>query len=491
MPRLRPRLVRSTRIVAGGLAVAAIALAPLSPASLDAAVAAGSPERDAAPSADFTAGIASINHGLQRVRLVGTGPVGGSVAIAGAGVEPTWTEAVGDGSWRATVRVPRTGTVVTVRSEVTGQRIDLPVTIDIGYLEPTGKLDTDSFRRTTHAEIEPAKPGARWEFSVDGVAAQTMTVPDSGVLDVDFRDLGFGRHVFEGRQYYDGEHNGLWFGEQTIDPTPVVDTATASRETGTAELTGRAPVHATLVVTDADGPVLGADGEPLRVPLGDEPVWSVRFLLGDRTGAIPVTVGVLDGETPVGSATTDLHVVAPLTARATAVDDGTVELAGTGEDGGEVALEDETGHPITGTDGKALVARIGAGWELRVPRAVLPDDAVIARQRVRGVEQGSLRLVLPARPQRPSAGGGDVVDGGGRTVASHGAVAGRIRHGARGSLAWTGAELGGTALAAVTATALGVGGLWLVRTRARAGARGGAPVGVRAGAHRVRGNRRA
>ncbi|WFR67599.1 hypothetical protein P9139_03690 [Curtobacterium flaccumfaciens] len=75
-------------------------------------------------------------------------------------------------------------------------------------------------------------------------------------------------------------------------------------------------------------------------------------------------------------------------------------------------------------DGEQITTMIGRSWELVVARDDLPADVVIARQRVDGVEQGALRLVLPKLPVRPGpdegvAGG----SGPGISIGTHPSVA--------------------------------------------------------------------
>jgi hypothetical protein len=166
--------------------------------------------------------------------------------------------------------------------------------------------------------------------------------------------------------------------------------------------------------------------------------------------------------------------------------DGSVRLSGTGELDGTVSLETESGAPVTGPDGGAIVASVGPPaqpdgytWSLTVARELLPEHVVVARQRVGGVEQGALRLVLPALPGTPSPGGpnpgtpGTTAPGivtGTHPAALHSA-AGRLVPGP-GALAYTGAEpgrglVGAAALALAGLTVLGASRGLRRRTAAR------------------------
>lgn len=460
------------------VAVAAVALSP----TLSVAAASADPSRStsgasATPRADFTAGVRSIDHGLGIVTLVGTGPVGGSVGITGDGVETTWTEVGGDAAWTTTVRVRPGERVLRVTSQVTGRVIDVPV--DVLVLQPPGMIATvDGLARTISLE-GTGHPQAHFVIKADGETVGETDANDRGAWSFTLRDLAFGDHHVEAWQYFDGTHNGGVDEVYTVSGAAVVSTATASRETERISLTGRAPVGTTLRFADDDGPVLDEHGRPVTAATGADTSWSVELPIPEEARFTTVTVTTFDGATELG--TTEVRVTVPLALTGTVdvLADGSVRLAGTGEIGGVVSLEAEDGTPLESPDGYPIATSIGRGWELTVPRALLPDDVVVARQRVDGVEQGALRLVLPKLPVRPEPrpephpgdGSGPGVSTGTHPTAQH-AAAGRITVASTKQLAYTGTDPGVPVGVAGAFLASGLGLLVIARRlRGRAGHR--------------------
>lgn len=448
----RPPAPRSCRRTVAVGVTAVLTVGTLLPAVVAAMPASATSSASASDAArPFTARVASVNHGLQRVTLTGTGPVGGSIAVSGKGVDPVWTEAGPDGTWTVPVHVSKGDSTVVVRSEVTGDTIRIPVSIDNTHLQPTGRMEVDDVRRSMTVEIKPAKPGARWDFSVDGVRRGSAVVPDDGIVTFTYEHLGFGGHLFTAEQFHDGEQNGLWFGEESVDGTVSVTSTAASRQTDSATIEGIAPVGTRVRFSDTGGPVVGGDG----VPVGAEPDadgrWRATFPIGDRSGPVRVTVDALDGDDLVATTATTVVVPQALTAAVEQLPDGALRLTGTGEPGAVVSLEDDGGRPVRDADGRPVTAavpttrgveRTAGAWAITVARDVLPPEAVVVRQRLDGVEQGSLRLVLPALPVPPLPGGDPGVATGNQPAAAH---AGGSRIAERGTrrLAYTGTDLTG------------------------------------------------
>jgi hypothetical protein len=464
------------------IAVAAVTLSP----ALTVAAASADPARtdsgaSTTPRSDFTADVRSIDHGLGIVTLVGTGPAGGSVGITGDGVETTWTEAGRDGAWTTTVRVRSGERVLRVTSQVSGQAIDVPVNVLL--LQPPGMLATvDGPARTISLE-GTGHPQAHFVIEDDGETVGETDADADGAWSFTLRDLAFGDHHVEAWQYFDGTHNGGVDEVYTVSGAAVVSTATASRETERIALAGRAPVGTTLRFADDDGPVLDAHGRPVTAATGSDTSWSVELPIPEAARFSTVTVTTFDGATELG--TTEARVTVPL-ALTGAVDvlaDGSVRLAGTGEIGGVVSLEAEDGTPLESPDGYPIATAIGRGWELTVPRALLPDDVVIARQRVDGVAQGTLRLVLPGLPVHPTprpepgqgtgqgtgSGSGSVVSTGTHPTAQH-AAAGPITVASAKQLAYTGTDPGVPVRVAGAFLASGLGALVVARRMRRRGA---------------------
>lgn len=449
MPQSSPSLSTARRALVT-VAVAAVALAPaLSVTAASADPGASVSGTRTTPRSDFTAGVRSIDHGLGIVTLVGTGPVGGSVGITGDGVETTWTEAGGDGAWTTTVRVRSGERVLRVTSQVTGQAIDVPV--DVLVLQPPGMIATvDSPARTITLE-GTGQPRAHFVIKDDGETVGETDADADGSWSFTLRDLAFGDHHVEAWQFFDGTHNGGVDEVYTVSGAAVVATATASRETERVSLTGRAPVGTTLRFTDDGGPVLDSDGRPLTATTASDTSWSADLPIPEAARFWTVTVTTFDGTTVLG--VTDARVTIPLALSGTidVLADGSVRLSGTGEIGGVVSLEAEDGTPLRSPDGHPIATSIGRGWELTVPRALLPDDVVVARQRVDGVEQGALRLVLPELPVRPTPrpepgqgpelgqGSGPEVSTGTHPTAQH-AAGGRITVASTEQLAYTGTD---------------------------------------------------
>ncbi|MBF4606518.1 hypothetical protein [Curtobacterium sp. VKM Ac-1393] len=475
MPQSSPSLATARRALVA-VAVAAIALAP----ALSVTAASADPARShsgtsTTPRSDFTAGVRSIDHGLGIVTLVGTGPVGGSVGITGDGVETTWTEVGRDGAWTTTVRVRSGERVLRVTSQVSGQVIDVPV--DVLVLEPPGMIATvDGLARTISLD-GTGHPKAHFVIKDDGETVGETDADADGAWSFTLRDLAFGDHHVEAWQYFDGTHNGGVDDVYTVSGAAVVSTATASRETERISLTGRAPVGTTLRFADDDGPVLDADGRPVTVTTAADTSWSVELPIPEAARFSTVTVTTFDGTTELG--TTEARVTVPLALTGTVdvLADGSVRLAGTGEIGGVVSLESEDGTPLESPDGHPIATSIGRGWELTVPRMLLPDDVVVARQRVDGVEQGALRLVLPKLPVRPGPrpephpgdGSGPGVSTGTHPTAQH-AAAGRITVASTKQLAYTGTDPSVPVGIAGALLASGLGALVVARRTRRRGA---------------------
>ncbi|MBT1621348.1 hypothetical protein KK101_01420 [Curtobacterium flaccumfaciens pv. oortii] len=463
-------LVRSSRIALAVIAAAAAALSPVVVASAATAAPGAAASTAATPAADFTAGVRSINHGLGIVTVAGTGPVGGSIAISGDGVESVSTEVRPGGAWSAEVRVGRGERVVRVTSLVTGTVIDLPVVLRT--LTPPGMLATvDGIARTISIEGE-GYPGAHFVIKDNGTTAGEADVDVDGSWSFTLHGLSFGQHHVEAFQYFDGTQNGGVDEDYTVSGAAVVTTATASRETERVALAGRAPVGTTLRFSDQDGPVVGADGRPVTVATAADSTWHAEVPFPAAARFHRVTVTTYEGAEVLG--TTEARVTVPiaLTGTAEELPDGSVKLSGSGEIGGVVSLEDDHGKPLRSSDGQPIATMTGSNWELVVPRSVLPEDVVVARQRVDGVEQGALRLVLPRIPVRPAPTPGQGPDAGvsvGTHPAAQHAAAGQITVGTVQQLAYTGNDPRtpiGIAVALLTAGLAGLGASRVLRGRA-------------------------
>lgn len=281
-----------------------------------------------------------------------------------------------------------------------------------------------------------------------------------------------------------------------VDTSVSVTSASASRETGLVTLVGTGPVGAVLRFADADadvdvgagGAASGPDGGPVAVPVGDDTRWSAEFLFPDAVREWAVRVTAHDGyDGPVeASAVVIVTVPTALTGTAELLDDGSVRLSGTGEDGGEVSLETTDGHPVADAHGRPATTSIGPWWELVLPRSVLPESVVVARQRVHGLPQGKLHVVLPGLPGRPAPEPGrpepepgrpvpesgssslDVSDGG--PAAPPPPITGQPASRAPARLALTGTDPSRPLTAAGVLLASGLGGLLVPRIRSRRGA---------------------
>lgn len=469
-----PHLVSVGRRAMATVAVAAVALSPVIVSTAATAAPARAAATSQTPKSDFTVGVRSIDHGLGIVTLAGTGPVGGSIGIAGDGVETVWTEAGPGGAWSAPVRVRSGERVIRVTSQVTGQSIDVPV--DVLILTPPEMLATvDGIGRTIELD-GVGFPKAHFVIKDNGETIGETDADADGAWSFTLRGLAFGEHHVEAWQYFDGTHNGGVDDVYTISGAAVVQEATASRETERVSLAGRAPAGTTLRFSDADGPVLDADGKPLTVTTAGDTTWSAELPIPEAARFYSVTVTTFDGTTELGTTNADVTVPIALTGTVEELADGSVRLAGTGEVGGMVSLETESGTPVESADGEPLATTIGRSWELVVPRAVLPDDVVVARQRVNGVEQGALRLVLPKLPVRPAPkpdpGTGPGISTGNH-IAAQQAAAGRITVGSAKRLAYTGDDPTVPLSIAGTLLALGLGGLAGARLLRRRGAHRG------------------
>jgi hypothetical protein len=445
---------------------AAIALSPVASAvpAVAAPVSAPATDATAPPTSDFTAGIRSIDHWLGVVTVAGTGPAGGSIGITGDGVETAWTDAGPDGTWSVAVRVGRGERVVRVTSQVSGRVIDLPV--ELLNLTAPGMLGTvDGIARTITLE-GTGYAGAHIVVHDDGTVVGETDVDADDQWSFTLRDRAFGEHHVEAFQYFDGTRNGGVDEVYTVSGAAVVTTATASRETERVTLAGRAPAGSTLRFADEDGPVLGPDGRPTTVTAGDDTRWTVELPIPTDARFATFTVTTFDGPTEL--ATTEARVTIPVALSGTVEElpDGSVRLSGGGENGGVVSLESERGEPIVSADGDPVQTVIGRSWELVLPRTLFTGDVVVARQRVDGVEQGGLRLVLPEQPVRPAPdpgeetgpGSGDHVSVGTHPAAQQ-LAAGRITAASADRLAYTGDDPTAPIGAAVALLTAGLGGL--------------------------------
>jgi hypothetical protein len=472
--------------VVAALAVGALTTAPLLVADPALAAGADQPAADTALSqasdpvpVDFTAGVRSIAHSTGIVTVTGTVPTGESVEVAGDVVEPVWTEGDADGRWTARVRVHPGEHVIRATSQVSGQSIDLPVRMLV-LLPPDMTAPVDGIGRTITLD-GTGHPGANLVVQDRGAERAETDVADDGTWHVVLRDLAFGRHHVEVGQYFDGTLNGGVDDVYELSGAPAVEHATASRQTERIVLDGRAPVGSTLTFVDRRGPVTGTDGEPVVVHVGDDTSWRAELPVPDDVRLDVVSVIASDGEDEIGR--TDAHVTIPsaLTGTVEQLGDDRVRLSGTGEVGGTVTLEDETGKTLTDADGEPLRTTIGRSWELVVPRDALPAAAVVAQQRVQDVEQGALRLVLPGAPGRPGPGGGSVGSAAGTSTggittgkeARHPSAARLRTEGARaaaaGRLAYTGADVVPPVVASLVLLVLGAATLpvaGVVRRRA-------------------------
>lgn len=454
--------------VASGAAVAATT-AHVPPTSVGVAT----PALD--PASDFTAAVRSIDHGRGIVTLAGNGVADGTVSVAGDGVERTQTEIGPEGTWVVSVRVGRGERVVRVTSDRSAEVIDLPVVLR--DLTAPGMLTTvDGIARTISID-GTGYPGAHFVIVDNGTTVGDADADADGHWSFVLRDRSFGEHHVEAFQYFDGTQNGGADDVYVVSGDALVSATTASRETGRATLAGRAPVGTTLRFSDDDGAVLGPDGRPLTAAPGTDGSWRAEVPFPVEARFHRVTVTTYDGADVVG--TTEARVTVPiaLTGSVRELPDGSVELSGAGEVGGVVALEDEDGKPLTAEDGQPIAAMTGRGWELVLPRSVLPDDVVVARQWVDGERQGAVRLVLPERPERPqppAPGRGDEpapAASAGVRPAAQDAATGRIAAGSTERLAFTGEDPTVPLVVAVALLGSGLAALGAVRFRRRRGAR--------------------
>lgn len=430
------------------------------------------------PTTDFTAGVRSIHHASGTVTFVGTAPVGTSVELAGDVLEPVWTEADGTGSWSASVRV-RSGDphVVRITSPVSGRVIEVPVQALI-LIPPTMGGAVDVVSRSLDLDGS-GHPGARFAIADDGEQIGETDVDPDGHWHFTARDLSFGVHHVTAVETFDGAVNGTVEEDYVLDGAATVTEASASRVTGRVTLAGTAPAGTRLAFSAGGSGVADEDGAPLDVAVGPDGRWQVAFPIPTGARLLQVDVTTHDeadhGGDVVGR--TSAHVEVPLELAGTVEQDpdGSWLLAGTGELGGTVSLETEDGTALQTPDGSAVETEIGppaqAGgysWRLRVSQDVVPDDVdvVVARQRVHGVEQGALRLVLPGRGHRPGPEtGGAGISTGTHPQAPH-AATGRLVSG-QARLAYTGTELVGTVATSVALGSLGAGLLLTSRTRRR------------------------
>jgi hypothetical protein len=451
-------------------AAAAVVLAVGAATALPAVVAApaiAAERSDGPPSADpggvttdFTAAVRSIAHGPGIVTLHGTVERGTSVEVAGDVLEPVWTEGGEDGHWEAQVRVRPGEHVIRVTSAVSGAVLQVPV--DVLILLPPDMLATvDGIDRTITLDGS-GHPEAHFVIRESGVTLAETDVLADGSWHAELRDLRFGAHHIEAYQYFDGTLNGGVDDVYQVSGAAVVETAAASRETDRIALAGRAPVGSTLTFEDSGGPVLDPDGVPVTVHVEGGTAWQAALPIPAGVRFDRITVITTDGDDELGRTETRVTIPIALTGSVEELPDGRVRLHGAGEPGGTVTLEDPTGTALTDATGRPIRTDIGRTWELVVPRAELPAGTVIARQRIQDVEQGALRLVLPALPERPgpgngagSGGSGPGSGGNGSGAAPEGGVAigtvaprpaaARLRGDAGSSaadrLAFTGAEL--------------------------------------------------
>lgn len=467
--------VRSTphRRIAAWCAALAVAFSPV--VGLSGAVAAPAHERTT-PAADFTAQVRSIEHATGRVEMTGTGPTGGSVAIAVDGADTVWTE-VRDGVWSAGLRVGPGPRVLHVTSQVTGETVDLPVEV-LGLLPPTWVPTIDPFTRTITLEGSGVSRPARYVVTDDGEPVADVVAEAGAPWRAVLRDRAPGRHDIVVERVFDGTVNGIGRDSYELSGAAEVGTASASRETRRTTLAGRAPVGTTLRFADASGPVLGADGEPVVATTSTDTTWRAQLPFPETIRFHRITVTTFDDGTPIGTTNALVTVPIAITGSVEELADGSVRLSGTGEPGGVVALETASGTPVDGADGRPITAAIGRGWELVVPRATLPGDVVVARQRVQGVEQGALRLLLPKLPVRPAPehgpgpGAGPGVSTGNHRAAPQ-ATAGRITAVPSGRLAYTGEDPSVPLGVAGVLLAAGLGGLAGARALGRRGAHRG------------------
>lgn len=400
------------------------------------------------PSTDFTAAVRAIHHGSGTVTLVGTAPSGTSVELAGDVLETVWTEAGPDRTWKADVRV-RVGAerIVRVTSQVSGRVIDVPVTALI--TEPPSMIaQVAGIDREIRFEGH-GHPLAHFVLEDDGTTIGEVDADADGHWRFTATNLAFGLHHIEAFQYFDGAQNGGVDEVYEVSGAPTVTQSNASRETGRITVSGRAPAGTTVALTDHGVPVTGVDGRPVRVRVGADTTWRAEFPIPDGARLMVIDATSFDGATELGSARAAVTVPFALAGTVEQQADGTLVVAGTGELGGTVALETEGGTPVKDAQGAPVETVVGPpaqhhgySWRLTVSPEVLPRDAaaIVVRQRVDGVEQGALRLVLPGRPHRPDPGhgAGPGISSGTHAPTPHASSA-RIRAG-HGRLAYTGAD---------------------------------------------------
>jgi len=474
--------MRTTTHVLVPAVIGALALGPL--AAVPAAAGPSLPPTSTASSTPdvvdgFTAGVRAIDHGRGVVTLGGTVARGSSVELSGDVVAPVWTEGDADGRWEAQVQLRHGRHVVRVTSAVSGQVIEIPVEVLI-LVPPTMSATVDGISRTMTID-GTGHPGAHW---VVGDGDRTLAETDAradGTWHVVLTGLSFGRLPIEAAQYFDGTLNGGIDDVYDVRGDAVVEHASASRETDLVSLRGRAPAGTTLAFVDADGPVTGADGEPITTRVAADTTWHAELPLPATARLYRVTVVTDDGDDEVGRTEARVTVPVALTGTVEELPDGRVRLSGTGEPGGTVTLESDSGEALVDAHGAPLRTDIGRRWELVVPRDELPATEVVARQRVRNVEQGALHLVLPKAPGVGGGGPGSSSGGSGRP-GHGGAGAGQeaphrtaapLRSAATGHrspsgrLAYTGAEVAGGVTASAALLAAGLGLLHLGRAARR------------------------
>ncbi len=451
----------SVRTAVCAVAVAAVAIAPLAATTPSVAAPTASQRTS---TTDFTAGVRSIDHRLGVVTVTGSAPVGTSVHVAGDVVGDVWTDADRTGTWSASVTVRLGEHVIRVSSSVSGGEIDLPVEV-LMLTAPTMLGTVDGIGRTIALD-GTGWPNAHFVIAIDGETVGETDVDAQGEWAFTLRNLSFGKHFVQAFQSFDGSDNGGVDEHYVVSGAAVVTSADASRETERITLVGRAPAGTELTFADDAGPIDG-----VRVPVGADTNWRVELPIPDDARFSTVTVTTHDGATELG--TTDAHVTIPiaLTGTVEELPDGSVRLSGTGENGATVDLETEDGRAVTDDDGAPIRTTVGRTWELTVARDELPADVVVARQRIDGVEQGGLRLVLPRLPHRPGPGDSGAGGSSGPGVSTgvhpdaHRVAAAKLASGPS-RLASTGTEATG-ALGVAAALVLAGSGLSVLRVMRR------------------------
>lgn len=327
----------------------------------------------------FTARVASIAHNAGTVTVTGTGDPGDLVTVRPSDGAPVDARVRTDGSWRAATHVEDFGDHTFTVSDSLGS----PARTLHATTKPVTWAGMVIVREGWNRSLKVIaasgfEPGARLEFSVDGVPSGSTKVDRDGAVAHRITGIGFGRHTLTTVERFDGAEQLRMNNTADQAGDPIVDDVRVDPVARTVHVEGRGPSATDMRFVDESGaPWSLVDGTDWIV--NSDGTWSADLAYpAPGTRFMGITAEVHEGGVLIGSATTGAMIPFPVTASVQHFTPGKLVLSGTAEPNARLSFTDADGAPARDADGNEVEPRVpGSGaWTVTLDPRTLAGGTV-------------------------------------------------------------------------------------------------------------------